>query len=179
MRLEKTLINGLYLINQFNVLDDRGNFVKIFHEPSFIGNEINFNVKESYYSISKKNVIRGMHFQTPPHEHEKLVYVSSGAITDVVIDLRKESPTYKKHLAFELSAKNKRGIYIPKGCAHGFLSLMDESCVVYMVSSPYSEYSDSGILYNSFGYDWGIDHPIISSRDMKFPFLESFDSPFL
>jgi dTDP-4-dehydrorhamnose 3,5-epimerase/CDP-3, 6-dideoxy-D-glycero-D-glycero-4-hexulose-5-epimerase len=93
MTIEKTLLNDVFIINNFNINDERGIFVKTFNKNVFNELNLNFEIRESYFSISKSKVIRGMHFQLPPHDHEKLVYVPQGAILDVVIDLRKNYHT--------------------------------------------------------------------------------------
>jgi len=158
--------------------DDRGSFVKTFHETTLAQYGISFDLKESYFSLSKKDVIRGMHFQTPPHQHAKVVFCPQGAILDVIVDLRKGSATYGHYFAQELSAENHKAYYIPEGFAHGFKSLTDDAITYYLVSSEYSKEHDTGILYNSFGFDWGVASPVISERDMSFPALAEFDSPF-
>tara|TARA_B100000780_G_C20885321_1_gene352279 strand:+ start:51 stop:593 length:543 start_codon:yes stop_codon:yes gene_type:complete len=175
MTIEKTKIEGVYIINNWNVIDDRGLFVKIFNKKQFQESGINFEIKESYYSISKKDVIRGMHFQLPPHDHEKLVYVASGEVIDVVIDLRKNSSTYKEHISVKLSSENKKSIFIPKGLAHGFKSLKNGTITVYNVATGYKNISDGGISYDSFGFDWGVINPIISQRDCSFNTLKEFN----
>lgn len=174
MNVESTILEGVYIINNFNAFDDRGLFVKTFNKEAFEEKKLSIDIRESYFSTSKKNVVRGMHFQLPPHDHEKLVYVPSGAIVDVIVDLRKDSSTYKRHISIELSAENKKSIYIPKGLAHGFRSLEADTITVYNVSTEYNPASDSGIYYNSFGFDWQIENPIISQRDLEFQDLESF-----
>jgi len=180
MTLEKTLLKDVFIINNFNVNDDRGIFVKTFNKNVFNELNLNFEIRESYYSISKKDVIRGMHFQLPPHDHDKLVFVPKGAIIDVVVDVRKKSPTYGKYISVELSEQNKKSIFIPKGFAHGFKSLFDETITVYNVSTEYDHKSDHGIHYNSFGFDWHSKHPIVSSRDSAFMGLSDFfnNNPF-
>lgn len=170
-------IKGLYEVNNFSAEDDRGIFVKTFHEGFFKNIDFNGVFKESYYSKSYKNVIRGMHFQVPPMDHEKLVYVSDGEILDVIIDVRKSSPTYKIFETIRLSAFGN-SVFIPKGCAHGFLTLSDTATVVYNVTTVYNADCDAGILWNSFGLDWKVDLPVISKRDQLFKRLEDFDSPF-
>lgn len=119
-----------------------------------------------------------MHFQMPPHDHAKIVYVTNGSIIDVILDIRNGSPTFGKYFECELSATNGLIIYIPIGCAHGFLSLEDASCVIYSHSTTYMPDSDSGIHYDSFGFNWGINKPIISDRDHKLVAFEDFESPF-
>lgn len=180
MKIERTILEGVYIINNFNASDDRGLFVKTFNKNLFLEFNLNFEIKESYFSISKKNVIRGMHFQLPPFDHEKLVFVPKGSIIDVVVDLRINSSTYKKYISIELSDKNKKSIFIPKGLAHGFKSLADDTITVYNVASEYNPEADAGIHYNSFSFDWGVQEPIISKRDTEFTGLSSFckNNPF-
>ena len=175
MKIERTEIEGVYIIDNFNAADDRGLFVKTFNSNSFKENNLDFKIRESYYSVSKKDVIRGMHFQLPPHGHEKLVYVPKGSILDVVVDLRKKSKTYKKFISVTLSDKNKKSIFIPKGLAHGFKSLEDNTITVYNVATEYNNEMDSGVKYDSFGFDWEVDKPILSLRDCSFNLLKDFN----
>lgn len=170
---------GAFLITMPRFADDRGIFIKPFNEATFRQAGIEFTLRESYYSTSAKDVIRGMHFQLPPHQHSKVVFCPQGAILDVIVDLRKESATYGQHYAHELSADNQKAYFIPEGFAHGFKALTDEAMTYYLVSSGYDKESDTGILYNSFGFNWGVDNPIISERDLSFVSLSDFDSPFV
>jgi dTDP-4-dehydrorhamnose 3,5-epimerase len=172
------IINDAYLFTMPSSEDARGGFVKSFSETQLANAGITFTLRESYFSFSKKDVIRGMHFQLPPHEHSKVVFCPVGAILDVVVDLRKDSPTYLQCQAHELSAENKKAIYIPEGFAHGFKSLTDGALTYYLVSSEYDKAHDTGIGYNSIGFDWGIDQPILSARDLSFVSMRDFDSPF-
>ena len=119
-----------------------------------------------------------MHFQLPPHQHAKIVFCPQGAILDVMIDLRKGSPTYGEHFAHVLSRENSMAYYIPEGFAHGFKALEDDSLTYYLVSSEYSRDHDTGVLYDSCGIDWQVAQPMLSERDMSFPALKDFDSPF-
>lgn len=172
------ILDGAYIIDLPAFFDDRGSFVKTFHETTLAEHGIQFALKESYFSVSEKDVIRGMHFQTPPHQHAKIVFCPQGAILDVIVDLRLGSPSYGQHYAQELSAENNKAYYIPEGFAHGFKSLTPGAITYYLVSSEYNKEHDTGILYNSFGFDWGLDNPIISERDLSFPTFEQFKSPF-
>lgn len=174
-----TSIPGLYILETVNFQDNRGGFQKIFNWDFFVDNQLDTDFKEFYYSTSNKNVIRGMHFQVPPYDHTKLVYVSKGRIIDVVIDLRRESSTYLQSFSIELDDVSASYLYIPKGLAHGFLSLEDLTIVNYAQTSGYSKECDRGILYNSFGFDWNIESPIISDRDLSFEELDTFNTPFL
>lgn len=171
-------LKGAYIISLPKFIDDRGVFVKTFNAEIFSKNGIEFELKESYFSFSKKDVIRGMHFQLPAHEHAKVVYCPQGAILDVIVDLRKESATYGQYFAHELSAENHLAYYIPEGFAHGFKALTDDAMTYYLVSSGYNQQSDTGILWDSFGFDWQCTSPIISARDLSFQSLNEFDSPF-
>lgn len=119
-----------------------------------------------------------MHFQLPPFDHTKLVYVSNGSIKDVVVDIRKYSKTYSESFSIELDDQIARYLYIPKGFTHGFLSLEDGSIVNYAQTSCYSKEHDCGIAQDSIGFDWGIDQPIVSGRDLTFEKLENFKTPF-
>lgn len=178
MNLIETKISGLYLINNFNSKDDRGSLTKIFNNDEFSEMGINITLDEVYYSISKKDVIRGMHFQTPPYDHEKLVHVINGEIIDVVLDLRKNSSTYGEYMIFNLNERDKVSLCIPKGCAHGFLSTVDDTIMLYQVTKGYNSKNDEGIRYDSFGYDWGISQPIISERDRNFLTFNEYVTPF-
>lgn len=178
MKHFEPILNGAFVMDLPAFFDDRGSFVKTFHDSTLKEYGINFELKESYFSWSKKDVIRGMHFQLPPHHHAKIVFCPQGAIMDVIVDLRKDSDTYGQFFEQELSADNHKAYYIPKGFAHGFKALTDDAITYYLVSSEYSKEHDTGILYNSFGYDWGVAEPVISERDKSFPKLEDWESVF-
>lgn len=179
MKLIDTPIHGLKILEPKIFEDSRGCFIKTYNNNFFQTQGLNLAIKESYYSISRKDVIRGMHFQTPPYDHIKIVYVPSGKINDVVLDIRKNSPTYGDYFTIELSGENGKILIIPKGLAHGFKSLEDNTNVTYMQTSCYSPNNDYGIHYDSFGFDWEISNPQLSDRDLSFPDLNIFDSPFI
>ncbi len=179
MSVEDTNITGVKLIHQFRHDDERGAFVKPFHDTDFKANGIDFVLKESFYSTSVKNVIRGMHFHAPPYAHSKIVFCTAGCVLDVALDLRKDSPTYGQYATAELSFTNHLALYIPAGFAHGFLSLTEESTLFYFVSGEYNKEADGGLRYDSFGLNWPVtDDPILSQRDLEFPALADFESPF-
>jgi dTDP-4-dehydrorhamnose 3,5-epimerase/CDP-3, 6-dideoxy-D-glycero-D-glycero-4-hexulose-5-epimerase len=119
-----------------------------------------------------------MHFQVPPVAHEKLVYIINGRIKDVVLDIRKESHTYGQYFLVELNSERRQGLYIGKGLAHGFHSLKDNTVVEYHTTTPYSSICETGIKFNSFGYNWNVNDPIISDRDLQFSIFSDFNSPF-
>ncbi len=179
MQIINTSISGLKILEPRIFEDNRGKFIKTFNNDFFKENNLEIEIKETYYSLSQKDVIRGMHFQTPPMEHIKLVYVPFGKILDVVLDIRKNSPTYGKYFSIELSSENAKVLIIPKGLAHGFKSLEDDTNVTYMQTTVYSPENDMGIRYDSFGFNWDCNNPKISHRDLLFKSFEEYDSAFL
>ncbi len=175
--IQETTIAGCFELQPIMRSDPRGKFVKTFHSDFFAANNLETEWSEQYYSVSKKGVLRGMHFQRPPHAHSKLVYCTSGTILDVVVDLRTDSPTYGDHVSIEISSGAGNILYVPKGLAHGFYALNDAT-VVYNVSSVYSPENDDGILWSSIGMNWPVSPPNLSERDTKFSTLADFTSPF-
>ena len=173
-----TEIPGVFEIDFFHVNDDRGTFVKTLYRPLLESHSLESNFAESFYSVNNKNVIRGMHFQTPPDDHAKIVYCTSGKLIDVILDIRKDSPTFGKYMSIELSADNFKGVYLPKGTAHGFCTLEDNTCMTYLTSTVHSPKNDGGILYSSFGFKWPLENAVHSERDLEFPSLSEFKSPF-
>ena len=178
MKIIETEISGLKILEPKIFKDTRGKFIKTFTDDFFKENGLDISIKEAYYSISNKNVIRGMHFQTPPYDHIKLVYVPYGSILDVLLDIRQGSSTYGKYFSTELSADNGKILIIPKGLAHGFKSLKDNTNVTYMQTTIYTPNNDRGIRYDSFGFDWKCKNPEYSDRDILFPKLEEFNTVF-
>ena len=179
MEIFNSKILGCKIIHYFVSEDSRGKFNKTFDFSKLQDLGIEFNIKESYLNTSTKNVIRGMHFQNPPHDHQKLVSCIGGKILDVFLDIRKNSITFGKFQSVELNESDDIIIYLPKGIAHGFLSLEKNSRVLYYTDSKYHKDFDNGILWNSFGFDWrNINHPIISDRDKNLIPINQFKSPF-
>lgn len=177
-QLEALTLADAQLITLPKFEDERGSFIKTFQNSIWSNAQIEFSLAESYFSISHKDVIRGMHFQLPPYDHSKIVFCPQGRILDVILDLRKSSPTYGQFEARELSAENHKAFFIPKGFAHGFKALEDNSITYYLVSSEHHAPSDAGIHLDSFGMDWETVSPIISNRDKGFVEWKDFDSPF-
>lgn len=178
MKKIETAFDGLFILETVNFKDQRGSFQKLFNKEFFEVNNLDCDFHELYYSINNTRVIRGMHFQLPPYDHVKMVYVSKGKIIDAVVDLRKSSSTCGKHFKIELNSENGRYIYIPKGFAHGFASLENGTIVNYAQTSCYAPDNDCGIKYDSCGIEWPFDNPIVSERDLKFETLDNFKSPF-
>jgi dTDP-4-dehydrorhamnose 3,5-epimerase len=168
---------GTHLLQPNVFADNRGDFIKTYNRDLFLSLGFDFEIAEEFYSASHSKVLRGMHFQLPPYEHEKLVYCIKGRVLDVLVDLRKDSPTFLQVANAELSAQNHFQFYIPKGIAHGFLALED-SVMVYKTSTVHTPSQDAGIRWDSIGFEWGIDRPIISLRDAALPAVSSFSSPF-
>ena len=177
-QVKESRIQGLFEIQPRVIEDSRGRFVKIYHSSEFEAMGLESVFLEEYYSISHKNVIRGMHFQSPPKSHVKLVYCQGGEALDVVIDLRVGSPTYGSYELFSLSHSRANGLYIPKGLAHGFCALSDDVMMVYKVNSIYSPELDLGISWSSLGIPWPTNNPILSDRDRNFQSFNDFNSPF-
>lgn len=180
MELIDEPLPGVKVLKPFVHEDERGDFVKTFHESQLAEHGIQMTVREEFYSTSQAGVLRGMHFQVPPHAHQKLVYCLSGRVLDVVLDLRQNSPTYGHSVGFELSEANRHIVHIPVGFAHGFLSLDDGSRLIYKTDCVHMPESDMGILWNSFGHDWPVADitPTISGRDIAHPTMTDFKTPF-
>jgi len=176
--LKSSKLAGCFELQPKAFDDARGRFVKVFHEEAFAAQGLETDFAEEYYSVSHKNVIRGMHFQLSPMDHVKMVYCVQGEVMDVVVDLRVGSPTYGQHAVFELSAAKANSIYIPKGMAHGFCARSDDAIIVYKVSTVYAPAQDAGILWNSLGVAWPTTDAILSVRDQSFPSFAQFKSPF-
>ena len=174
-----TAIEGVFEIDFFNIKDDRGAFVKTFHAGKLEEQGLETDFKESFYSVNNKDVIRGMHFQSPPDDHAKIVYCTSGSLVDVIVDIRKTSPTYGQFISVELSGMNAKGVYLPTGTAHGFCVKEDNTCMVYLTSTVHSPANDGGIHFDSFGCNWPTKNGIHSDRDLLFPTLAEFNTPFL
>ncbi|MCF6764290.1 dTDP-4-dehydrorhamnose 3,5-epimerase family protein [Thiotrichales bacterium 19S3-7] len=181
MQFKELNMSGVYEISPRIVKDDRGAFVKTFHEGIFHQHGLlETEFKEEYYSISKEATLRGLHFQLPPDEHVKLVYCIEGKVQDVLLDLRKGSPSYLKAITLELSGSCSNVLYIPKGIAHGFLTISDQAVMVYKTSTVYVPESDYGVSWKSCEGIWQITKPLIlSERDQLHPLVANFKSPFV
>lgn len=179
MEILSTTLPGCYRIAPKAIFDNRGWFVKVLHQTIFAEHGLISCFAEEYYSVSKRGVLRGLHFQVPPAEHVKLVYCVKGAVADAVVDLRRGSPTYGKHELFELDQDNSNALYIPAGFAHGFYARTDDAIMLYKVTSVYSPQYDKGILWSSAEIAWPDTNLLISERDRAFPTLANFESPFV
>lgn len=160
-----TPIDGCFEIKAMLSMAERGRLIKIFHQEMFNGHNLNSCYEEQYYSVSTKGVLRGLHFQTAPQAHIKLVSCIAGSILDVVVDLRKDSPTFKKVFSLELSEENCNMLYVPEGLAHGFY-VQSSSCIfLSMNSRKYSSECDSAIHWNSINFNWPVANPVVSEKD--------------
>lgn len=166
-----TILPGAYLLDLERRTDQRGFFARTFCANEFAdhGLETQF-VQGNMSRTLKKHTLRGMHFQTDGAEEAKLVRCTKGALYDVILDLRPDSPTRGQYFAAELSAENGRQLYIPKGFAHGFLTLTDDSEIAYLVSAFYSPGKEGGIRWNdpAFGIKWPTDKPLLSGKDANY-----------
>jgi dTDP-4-dehydrorhamnose 3,5-epimerase len=179
VQINTTQIPGCYQLTPTVFQDQRGRFVKTFHEQVFAEHHLQTNFAEEYYSVSHQGVLRGLHFQLPPQDHTKLVYCVQGQVTDVVVDLRVGSPTYLQAEVFDLSAEKANLIYVPPGLAHGFYVTSAIAIMIYKVTTTYAADYDTGIHWNSAGIAWTNPNPIVSQRDSEFPPLSAFQSPFV
>jgi dTDP-4-dehydrorhamnose 3,5-epimerase len=159
--------------------DARGAFVKTFHQAFFEAHGLETQFREHYYSVSKRKVLRGLHFQLPPHDQAKLVFCIVGEIMDVALDLRTHSPTFGKHTSVTISSEQANQAYLAKGLAHGFYVLSDSATVVYNVTTLHEPTCDAGIRWNSAGIRWPDDWPIVSDRDSTLSLWQDFRSPFV
>ena len=181
MNIISTKIEGVYLIKPKIFYDDRGSFFESFNMKVFqkeTKQKINF--VQDNQSVSSKNILRGLHFQKPPHAQAKLVRVIKGSVLDVVVDLRKKSKTYGEYILEELSEYNNHQLFIPKGMAHGFLTLEDNTIFTYKCSEFYCKDAEDSIIWNdnSIGIKWPGSKPLLSKKDQNAKKFSSFVSPF-
>jgi dTDP-4-dehydrorhamnose 3,5-epimerase len=181
MNFNITEIEGLVLIETKKFHDSRGHFFESYQQDQFrkfTNQDIQF-VQENE-SSSKKNVIRGLHFQKPPFSQGKLVRVPYGKVLDVAVDIRVHSKTYGKYLSFELSAENGLQLWIPEGFAHGFVALDDNSLLSYKCTNYYNKNSEDAIVWNDpqINIDWKVNKPILSDKDESAQNFSTFESPF-
>lgn len=178
MKVTKTKLNGCFVLEPAVFRDDRGYFFESFNSHNFnkaIGQKIIF--VQDNQSYSSRGVIRAIHYQTGEHAQAKLVRVLSGKVLDVAVDLRQQSPTFGQHMAVELSAENKKQLFIPRGFGHGFSVLSETAEFFYKCDNFYNKDSEGGIIYNDSGLniDWQlpIDDIKVSQKDMELPILSS------
>ena len=181
MNIIKPDIEGLLILTPRVFEDERGAFMESFNKQKFneaVGREVNF--VQDNQSVSKKGVLRGLHFQSPPFAQGKLVRVIKGSVIDIAVDIRKNSPTYGDYVAVELTAENNEQFWIPEGFAHGFVALEDETTFLYKCTNYYAPQSEGTLLWNdpTLNIDWGISDPIISEKDAIGQEFSNFVSDF-
>lgn len=174
MNVVKTALEGVVIIEPDVFADERGFFLETFEESRYreaLGIEDRF--VQDNLSMSKKGVLRGLHYQAPPFGQGKLVSVLSGKVFDVAVDIRFGSPTFGKHVGVELSGENHRQFFVPAGFAHGFAVLSDTALFAYKCTNVYSREHDRGVLWSdpALGIDWDITDPIVSEKDQRHPLL--------
>jgi len=169
----KCEIDGPVIIEPRVFGDDRGFFLESYKKSDFLSSGIDVEFSQDNHSLSSKGVLRGLHYQKPPFAQAKLLRVVKGAAWDVAVDIRKNSPTYKKWIAVELSGENKKMLYIPEGFAHGFVALTDEVQLMYKCSNEYSPQYDAGIIWNDpeLAVKWPVISPVLSEKDLVLPLL--------
>jgi len=180
MQIQKLNIEGLLVVRPHVFNDERGYFFESYHRDKMKDQGLDMQFVQDNLSQSTKHVLRGLHFQRPPFAQAKLVQVIKGAVMDVVVDIRKGSPTYGQHFSIELNENNKLSFFIPEGFAHGFVTLEDETIFSYKCSKFYQPDSEGAIRWNdqNLNIDWKIENPIISDKDRKAPFFNQLNSPF-
>jgi dTDP-4-dehydrorhamnose 3,5-epimerase len=180
MEIERTFIEDLLIIRPRIFNDGRGYFFESWNQKSFNDAGIKAEFVQDNQSLSQKGVLRGLHFQNPPFAQAKLVRVITGAVLDIAVDIRKNSPTYGKHFSIELTAENKTMFFIPEGFAHGFLTLSDNTIFSYKCAGYYNKASEDTILWNDpdLGIDWGVSSPLLSEKDKAGKKFKDFKSQF-
>jgi dTDP-4-dehydrorhamnose 3,5-epimerase len=172
MRFTETKVAGVYFIEPEPIADERGFFARIWCREEFAANGLDPELAQANISFNaRKGTLRGLHFQAAPHAEVKLVRCTRGAIFDVAVDLRSGSPTYLSWFGAELSDANRSMLYVPEGCAHGFLTLTDGAEVAYQMSAPYAPEAARGVRFDdpAFGIEWPGEVVVINERDRTYP----------
>lgn len=181
MKRIETSLPGVWIIDPRVIGDHRGYFMETYSARAFADMGITADfVQDNQSFTAKKGTLRGLHFQNAPMAQAKLIRVNRGAVLDVVVDLRKGSPTYLRWASCEVSAENRRMLYVPRGFGHGFLTLTDDVEFCYKVDAPYSPECDRSIRFDdpAIGVSWGISDPILSAKDAQAPLLADSDCNF-
>ncbi len=181
MEIVKTKLDGVVIVNPTVHGDNRGWFMESYSKLKFddLGIDVEF-IQDNHSYSKEKGTIRGLHFQKNPKAQAKLIRCTRGKILDVAVDIREGSPTYKQYVAIELSEENKKQLLIPKGFAHGFVTLTDNVEIQYKVDEYYAPKFDRSIYYadKEIGIDWGTENPIISQKDLEALKLKEVDNDF-
>ncbi|MGB0757023.1 MAG: dTDP-4-dehydrorhamnose 3,5-epimerase [Patescibacteria group bacterium] len=174
MQLTRLAIPDVIKITPRVFDDERGFFYERFTTKKFKDFGIEVSFVQDNISYSKKNVLRGLHYQLPPHGQGKFVYVTRGRVLDVAVDIRKSSPTFGQFVSEELSDENHTALFIPEGFAHGFITLSDEAIFQYKTTNFYAPEADRGVLFSDpdIGVPWGVAEPLVSEKDGVLPLLQ-------
>ena len=180
MEIIKIPLEGLLVIKPKIFGDDRGYFFESWSKQSFAKIGLTLDFVQDNQSLSGKGVLRGLHFQNPPHAQGKLVRVIKGAVLDVAVDIRKDSPTYGQHFSVELSEENKTLVWIPPGFAHGFATLKDNTIFTYKCTEVYNKESEGALLWNDkdLNINWKVNAPLVSEKDLVAGNFKNFASKF-
>jgi dTDP-4-dehydrorhamnose 3,5-epimerase len=180
MQIQKTNITDLLIITPKVFRDDRGSFFEPYNKQLFASQGLYMEFVQDNQSVSCKGVIRGLHLQAPPFAQGKLVRVVRGSALDVAVDIRKNSPTFGKHVTVKLNAEENKLFWIPEGFAHGFIALEDNTIFQYKVTNYYNKDSEMSIRWDdpTLNIQWGVEHPLVSEKDRQSPLFEEFMSPF-
>ncbi len=181
MKIVEEILNGVLILEPKIFNDDRGYFYESFSTAFFNDQGIIADFVQDNQSFSHNGALRGLHFQNPPFAQGKLVRVIQGKVLDVVVDIRKGSPTFGKHFSAELSASNHLQMWIPPGFAHGFATLEDETIFCYKCTNVYNKAAEGGLFWNdkTLNIDWKIENPIISDKDAILPSFNTLESQFI
>jgi len=174
MNIEATAIDGVHLLSLQTRGDERGFFARMFCRQRFLDAGLEPAVEQGNLSFSQlRGTVRGLHYQRAPHAETKLVRCTRGAILDVAVDLRSDSPTYLHHVAVRLSADNRQALYIPRHCAHGFQTLEPDTEVSYLVSSAYAPEAEAGLRHDDpvLAIDWPEPVSVLSDKDATWPLV--------
>ena len=180
MEIIKTPLEGLLVIKPRIFGDERGYFFESWSKQSFAEVGLNLDIEQDNQSLSSKGVLRGLHFQNLPYAQGKLVRVIKGAVLDVALDIRKNSPTYGQHFSVELSEENKTIVWIPPGFAHGFTTLKDNTIFTYKCTGVYNKESEGALLWNDkdLNINWEVNDPLVSAKDLVAGNFKDFVSKF-
>ena len=175
LKIEETPLVGAYVIEPQKITDDRGFFARVWCKRELQERGLKGELAQSNIGFShRKGTLRGLHFQKPPHTEVKIMRCTRGAIFDVIVDLRTDSPSYRQWFGVELNAENTKILYVPEGCAHGYLTLLDDTEINYHASTAYHSESAFGVRYDdpSFGIPWPLAPTVISEQDRNWPLVE-------
>ncbi len=179
MQIEATALPGVMILTPRRFGDARGFFAETWNRRTLEQAGITTEFVQDNHSLSARaGTLRGLHFQAPPHAQAKLVRCGRGRLYDVAVDIRRGSATYGQWVGLELSAENGRQLLIPEGFLHGFVTLEDDTEVVYKCSDYYAPQADGGVRWDSCGIDWPVAPTVLSDKDAAAPALDAFDSPF-